>query len=863
MSADPLVQFLTHRDQASFAALVTRTRDDVLRAAFRVLGDRDAAEDVTQDVFLKCLNPPWSADEVRSGRALLAATAVNLAKMRVRGEVRRRAREETAVERRVPDSDGLGRDEIEHVRFAVESLPEGLRQSVELRYFGGLQLAELARALDVSLSTAKERLQEARVVLRTRLSDSRYGVALAFVAGDSPISGIADPRPTSAFLARLDKLAVDGVDLSRIAADPVGKWKASYGHRWAAPAAIGALLLALGGALIGVLGADDDPSGQNVAAAPDDEVVADERRGVDERRRVTVDPGEAVDPVSAAAGVADVNDETGTDSTAPAGAASISLSIEVVDEAGNLLREGHAHLDLAGFPGFAVMEKLARWESLLNPQPLVDANPIVIDDLPDFADGISIEAAATVPGYAPARPRVVVLEAGVRATLRVVVVKESEAVLTVVDSETGAPVADAEVLFLTELDRRDIDAATPPPAPAPGIGLSDVAGRSVVGGLGEGPHNVEIRAPGYVARVLKDVEIRGETIVKLMPMREFGTVVVEVLGGDGKPAVGQRVNLDISGRDTDLVATIDVSGRCRFEGVPAGDHTAVLEIQDWIKRMLAGGVTSDNTALTEQVDVKAGAEVLLRLGVLSPAAPITVEVVGVDGSPREGVQVHIYGPLLQDTTSDSDGRVTFEALPAGEYSVHVRDGDDDSTDWTVDGHVAIATGVPGHVRVVVGDRRIQGRVVLDGSKDPIRGAMLFVSDAHDRSLMVWTDRDGRFSLGGALAGDVKISIAAGKGLITEVVHVDVRAGSDPDALTVRMRAGGSVLIRPLAGDTATYQVRLGPERRHEARVMDDGDHRVRGLPTGTYEVEVVRDGSVVARHSVAVVAGKESELDLR
>ena len=154
---DPLVQFLERRDQASFASLVARTRDDVLRAAFRVLGDRDAAEDVTQDVFLKCLNPPWTPDEVKSGRALLAATAVNLAKMRIRGEVRRRAREETAAERRDGGDDGLGRDEIEHVRFAVDSLPEGLRRPVELRYFGGLPLAELATALDVSLSTAKAR----------------------------------------------------------------------------------------------------------------------------------------------------------------------------------------------------------------------------------------------------------------------------------------------------------------------------------------------------------------------------------------------------------------------------------------------------------------------------------------------------------------------------------------------------------------------------------------------------------------------------------------------------------------------------------------------------------------------------------
>ena len=170
MSADPLIQFLQHRDQASFSALVTRTRDDVLRAAYRVLGDQAAAEDVTQDVFLKCLNPPWSADEVRSGPALLAATAVNLAKMRIRGDVRRRAREEVSAGNRDASGAGLGRDDIEHVRHAVDSLPDGLRRLVELRYFGGLTNDETAEVLGISLATVERDWHAARLWLRRQLS---------------------------------------------------------------------------------------------------------------------------------------------------------------------------------------------------------------------------------------------------------------------------------------------------------------------------------------------------------------------------------------------------------------------------------------------------------------------------------------------------------------------------------------------------------------------------------------------------------------------------------------------------------------------------------------------------------------------
>jgi len=864
MTTDPLVHFLERRDQASFAALVAGTRDGVLRAAFRVLGDSDAAEDVTQDVFLKCLNPPWSADEVRSGPALLAATAVNLAKMRIRGEVRRRAREEVSAEVRAGADGGLGRDEIEHVRVAVGNLPESLRRPVELRYFGGLQLAELARALDVSLSTAKARLSEARTVLRTHLGDARYGVTLAFVAAESQVSGVPDPQPTAVFLAKLERLATEGVQLSRIAAEPARKWRSTPARRWAAPAVAGALLIALGGGLWVALYGDDDGRPAHVATLPTDDGGDDASGAPGERRRVTIDAAAAADSVTDGA---QLGEQPSPDGAHPAASAeevgTISLSVEVVDEAGNLIRDGHAHIDVAGFPGFDVMEKLARWKSLLDPQSLAGANPVVVEAVPDFADGVEIEATATVPGFAPARPRTATLRSGERATIRVVVVREREAVLTVVDSETGDPVPGAEVLFLTELDRRGLDEDAPPSSPSPGVGLTDASGRAVVGGLGEGPHEVEIRAPGYVARVIDELTIRGETVAKLARLRNAGTIVVEVLAPDGSAAVGQRVNLNITGRDTDLVGTIDVTGRCRFDDVPVGGQAVVLEIDDWMQHMLSGAATSEGTALSQTLEVVAGAEHLVRLGVLRAAAPMLVDVVGVDGKPRAGVQVEIYGPLLKDAKSDASGRVAFEGLPAGTYTVHVQNGEDEASEWTALRDVEIATGSPAHVRVVAGDRTVSGRVVLEGSGKPVHRTLVFVTDDSGRVLLLWTDRDGRFSFGGALAGGLKISVAAGGDLVTEQLRVAVPADSDPAPLSVTLRIGGSLLIHPPAGDAATYRLFVVPDQARKTKPTDDGDHLLRGLPAGSFTLEVVRDDVASDSHPVTIRVGEQTVLDLR
>lgn len=864
MAPDPLVQFLERRDQASFAHLVARTRDDVLRAAYRVLGDTGAAEDVTQDVFLKCLNPPWKAHEVRSGRALLAGMAVNLAKMRVRGEVRRRAREETAAERRNGDDGGLGRDDIEHVRFAVDNLPEGLKRPVELRYFGGLPLAELARALDVSLTTAKERLAEARLVLRKQLADSRYGAVLLYAAGESNVAPIVDPLPTKAFLAQLESLAAEGVEMSRVASEPVADWKAKYGHRWSAPAAIGALIVVIGGVLWTALSGDDGDADGVVASVPE-EVAGDDGddgSSPDGRKRVTVDADEGEEPAEPGESTVEIKSIAELAAEQESERGSVALSVTVVDEAGNLIREGHAQLDLAGFPSFKVMEKLARYRSLLKPQPLSRANPIVIEDLPDFAHDIELEAGAIVPGYAPAKPRTAVLKKGATATIRVVVHPESETTLTVVDAETGDPVPDAEVLFLTEFDRRDIDEAAPLSEPTPGYGLTDSAGRVVVRRLGEGPHEVEVRAKGYLARVLDDVTLRTERKVELAPMKGAATVVVEVLAPDGSPADGQRVNLKVQGRDTDVVERVDASGRCRFEDVPPGDHVVMLEIEDWAKRIVGGETTSEGTALMEMFEVAAGDEILVRLGSLPAAAPLTVEAVGPDGKPRPGVHVDVYGPLLIDGETDAEGRVIFPDLAAGAYSVHVQLGDDDSTSWTVQRDLEIAAGRPGHLRVIVGDGRVTGRVVRDATGEPVHRAMVFATDEQGRSLMVWTKRDGTFTFGGASAGTIQVSVAAGNDLITEKRGVVVDSGKAPAPIEVRLRVGGSVLVHPKADDTATYQIRFGDDV-YEAGRMDEGTHRLGGLPAGRYDVEVVRDGEVVERHSVSIRVEQQTVLDLR
>ena len=136
------------------------------------------------------------------------------------------------------------------------------------------------------------------------------------------------------------------------------------------------------------------------------------------------------------------------------------------------------------------------------------------------------------------------------------------------------------------------------------------------------------------------------------------------------------------------------------------------------------------------------------------AAPLVVEVHGPDGKPRAGVTVSVYGAMLQDGPTGDDGRITFDALPAGEYSVHV----DTGTDWTVVRDVEIATGAPGHVTAVVGSSTVSGTVVGPDGK-PVRRCGVFVKGP--LSALEWTSADGSFTLRGAPPGTYELTISGG------------------------------------------------------------------------------------------------------
>ena len=138
-------------------------RTPVFTVLLRLVRDRELAEDLTQEVFLRLWQSP-PGPEVRAPRAWLFRVAHNLALDALR---RPRAGE-------LPDQpSGAGFAEALHRRLdleaALDTLPPRDREIVTLHWNGGLRFREIAGILELPLGTVLWRHSRAISALRAKL----------------------------------------------------------------------------------------------------------------------------------------------------------------------------------------------------------------------------------------------------------------------------------------------------------------------------------------------------------------------------------------------------------------------------------------------------------------------------------------------------------------------------------------------------------------------------------------------------------------------------------------------------------------------------------------------------------------------
>ncbi len=184
------------RDPSAFDEIVSRYKQKIFSYVYRMIGDSDEAEDVTQDIFLKMYVSLPSFRSEASISTWLYRIAGNLCIDRYRKRRRREAAlggEMVSLDAGGPDNGDTGmpggsaidvpddtseplrmleRSETERqIQSALAQLPEKMRAVVVLHDVEGLAYEEIAAALSVPLGTVKSRLFNARMQLRKLLTN--------------------------------------------------------------------------------------------------------------------------------------------------------------------------------------------------------------------------------------------------------------------------------------------------------------------------------------------------------------------------------------------------------------------------------------------------------------------------------------------------------------------------------------------------------------------------------------------------------------------------------------------------------------------------------------------------------------------
>lgn len=149
--------------------------------AHRILTQRNLAEDVVQEVFLRLWNQPDKFDAGRGSlRSYLLAQTHGRSVDLVRSESSRRVREEREARSTAAAGYDLEREVWdlaleEHVREALTALSDGERAAIELAYFGGNTYREVAELLDEPEGTVKSRIRSGLLRLRGALVENGIG----------------------------------------------------------------------------------------------------------------------------------------------------------------------------------------------------------------------------------------------------------------------------------------------------------------------------------------------------------------------------------------------------------------------------------------------------------------------------------------------------------------------------------------------------------------------------------------------------------------------------------------------------------------------------------------------------------------
>jgi len=180
LADEELMPLVGRKDPEAFEVLYDRHGGAAYSLAYRIVGDRAAAEEVTQEAFISVWRSGARFDATRgSVRSWLLSVVRNRAIDFLRSKAGKAPKldfdDEAALEQRPAaertEEKALRRETATEVRGAIGNLPGEQAKVIELAYFGGFSHSEIAQILSLPMGTVKGRMRLGLEKIRGELAE--------------------------------------------------------------------------------------------------------------------------------------------------------------------------------------------------------------------------------------------------------------------------------------------------------------------------------------------------------------------------------------------------------------------------------------------------------------------------------------------------------------------------------------------------------------------------------------------------------------------------------------------------------------------------------------------------------------------
>lgn len=152
-------------EKAEFESLVEEYADTIFRCAYTYCSNRDDAEDIVQEVFIKYLKKKPKFKDKDHEKAWLLRVTVNLCKNYLKSYwYKNRSELSDNIPVELPHGSGIWE--------SVKKLPPKYRTVIELYYYEGYSIKEISEIIGAKHSTVGNRLARARALLEKYLKEA-------------------------------------------------------------------------------------------------------------------------------------------------------------------------------------------------------------------------------------------------------------------------------------------------------------------------------------------------------------------------------------------------------------------------------------------------------------------------------------------------------------------------------------------------------------------------------------------------------------------------------------------------------------------------------------------------------------------